>query len=239
MKTENTRGDNSLIKLFGELYNQQFPDQDSTEYLAGEEKINMMWEKEAKLGLWVVKMILVNMTISLILVGDRIFNHGQVLPLFFWGLLISIWILPAVVIAIISYINQKKIKSLNQTLGDQGYNFFRDNCKLLESLSDKLGLGILEIQTPGQLAEYFEQRTKSLVHLIKSNQARPDCHSLKTTDSLEDEKALLKKLVEFICGMGLMGTNEISILIFGSPDKRLVDARALWLYKKLFDETKI
>jgi len=239
MKTENIVGEDSLINLFRKLYDQQFPPMKSCfELLAIESKIENTKKENHTHNEWLIR-------IGYLLLAVFAFNFQFADHIKAWGSspyhTVVMWVTLgcAVSVLISAFIKFEMhyspiITKCEIELCRGGFYYYKDAEKLFTSLIYKCSW--YNLKTPNDLAHHLEERVRFLVFLIKSSEVNPNYSKGKTEGFLKDEADLLKKLIELICLLGLMKTNEIAVI---TGVEKTLQTRTDWLYKKLFDEVSI
>jgi len=133
----------------------------------------------------------------------------------------------------------RDIAVFKRDLNRGGFDHFQKSQLLFLEISYMDDSGLLQaenVQTPNHLEFLIEKRAWAVANIIKSAQSSRDYHDMTTCEPLKEEKNQLRKMVEFLSCLGLMGSYEIPFPNDNGNNTEVIRLRACMIYKKLFSK---
>lgn len=223
----------SLLNLLRKLYDQQFPERRSCfELLAIQRQMEVTKKINHVLNGWFIFFSFV----SLVATSFYSNSNSSVYPSVLWG---GVLFLLVAILAFITHFfyYSPKMTAFERDLSMGDFNHYKEMEELFLTLSQRCGW--YDLRTPNDLAQYFEERVRFSVLLMKSSQAYPDYEENKTDAFLKSENDLFEKFLRLICMLRMMNVEKADNTTPTSFCNDLFEKRAKWLRKKLFDEVTI
>ncbi|MFA6297016.1 MAG: hypothetical protein WC629_00425 [Candidatus Paceibacterota bacterium] len=232
-----------LLTVFGQLFDQQFPGQTNSRKLIeidnkmkGFEKNHSKTFENSCMAVGVFAFSLVISFVMSFL--SKSWAESQLFDLINVGLVFF------VAMTVLSQTMQslhypRNLAVFKRDLYRGGFDHFQKSQLLFLEISYMNDSELLQsenVQTPNQLEFLIEKRAWLLAKIIKSAQSSQDYHDMTTCDPLKEEKNQLRKVVEFLSCLGLMGSYEIPFPDGNGNNTEVIRWRARLIYKKLFSK---